>query len=135
MTAQINFLAMLVSSIVVFVLGAVWYSPLLFQKPWLRLLNINSKTVHPKRMIILMILNFIMIMVMAFFMNVFIVEMNALTLSKGWLIGFWIGFGFIATTMMTNYMYEQRPLKLYLIDMMYHLISLALLGLIISAWP
>jgi Protein of unknown function (DUF1761) len=35
--APVNYLAVLVAGIVVFVLGWLWYSPLLFFKPWMRL--------------------------------------------------------------------------------------------------
>jgi len=35
----INYLAVLVAGIVIFVLGGLWYSPVLFVKPWLALQN------------------------------------------------------------------------------------------------
>src|SRR6266567_4378172 len=34
---HVNYLAVLVAAIAVFVLGWLWYSPLLFFKPWMRL--------------------------------------------------------------------------------------------------
>src|SRR5258708_35397748 len=34
---HVNYLAVLVSAVAVFVLGWLWYSPLLFFKPWMRL--------------------------------------------------------------------------------------------------
>src|SRR5205807_4092938 len=33
----VNYLAVLVSAVAIFVLGWLWYSPLLFFKPWMRL--------------------------------------------------------------------------------------------------
>jgi len=33
---HVNYIAVLVATIVVFVLGWLWYSPLLFYKPWMR---------------------------------------------------------------------------------------------------
>ena len=33
----VNYLAVLVAAVVIFVLGWLWYSPLLFFKPWMRL--------------------------------------------------------------------------------------------------
>src|SRR5207245_4547896 len=35
--AHVNYLAVLVAAVTVFVLGWLWYSPLLFFKPWMRL--------------------------------------------------------------------------------------------------
>src|SRR2546426_8368525 len=34
---HVNYLAVLVAAVAVFVLGWLWYSPLLFFKPWMRL--------------------------------------------------------------------------------------------------
>ncbi len=34
---HVNYLAILVAAVGVFVLGWLWYSPLLFFKPWMRL--------------------------------------------------------------------------------------------------
>src|SRR6059036_3524248 len=38
---HVNYLAVLVSAVAVFVLGWLWYSPLLFFKPWMRLRGLD----------------------------------------------------------------------------------------------
>jgi hypothetical protein len=38
---HVNYLAVLVAAVVVFVLGWLWYSPLLFYKPWMRLRGLD----------------------------------------------------------------------------------------------
>ena len=38
---HVNYLPVLVSAVVVFVLGWLWYSPLLFFKPWMRLRGLD----------------------------------------------------------------------------------------------
>src|SRR6266853_498592 len=45
-TANINILAVIVAAVLTFVLGAVWYSPVLFAKQWMALLAsyTNSST-------------------------------------------------------------------------------------------
>ena len=35
---HVNYLAVLVSGVVIFLLGGVWYSKLLFAKPWVALM-------------------------------------------------------------------------------------------------
>ncbi|PYO76509.1 MAG: hypothetical protein DMD63_14300 [Gemmatimonadetes bacterium] len=42
---HVNYLAVLVATVVVFVLGWLWYSPLLFFKPWMRA-RASAKTRH-----------------------------------------------------------------------------------------
>ena len=38
---HVNYLAVLVAAVVVFILGWLWYSPLLFYKPWMRLRGLD----------------------------------------------------------------------------------------------
>ncbi len=38
---HVNYLAVLVAALAVFVLGWLWYSPLLFFKPWMRLRDMD----------------------------------------------------------------------------------------------
>src|SRR5438128_10985472 len=38
---HLNYLAVLVAAVAVFVLGWLWYSPLLFYKPWMRLRGLD----------------------------------------------------------------------------------------------
>src|ERR1700704_5724322 len=38
---HVNYLAVLVAAVAVFVLGWLWYSPLLFYKPWMRLRGLD----------------------------------------------------------------------------------------------
>ena len=40
---HVNYLAVLVSAVVAFVLGWLWYSPLLFFKPWMRLRGLDPE--------------------------------------------------------------------------------------------
>src|SRR5436190_20781506 len=40
---RVNYLAVLVAAVAVFVLGWLWYSPLLFFKPWMRLRGMDPE--------------------------------------------------------------------------------------------
>ena len=44
--AVINYLAVLVSAIVGFGIGALWYSPLLFGKVWMQLMNLSKESLE-----------------------------------------------------------------------------------------
>ena len=43
MALEVNYLAVLVAAIVNMVVGALWYSPLLFGKAWMKLTGFNKK--------------------------------------------------------------------------------------------
>src|SRR6266702_1564398 len=44
---HVNYLAVLVAAVAVFVLGWLWYSPLLFFKPWMRLRGMDPVATMP----------------------------------------------------------------------------------------
>jgi len=44
----INYLAVLVATVVNFVLGGLWYSPLLFGKKWMALMNVTEEEIKKK---------------------------------------------------------------------------------------
>ena len=46
--ASINWLAVIVSALIYFVLGAVWYSPVLFAKPWQAAIGWNEGREDPQ---------------------------------------------------------------------------------------
>src|ERR1044072_6244818 len=41
--ANVNYLAVFVAAVAVFILGWLWYSPLLFFKPWMRLRGLDPE--------------------------------------------------------------------------------------------
>jgi hypothetical protein len=41
-SVDLNWLAIIVATVVVFIGGALWYSPLLFVKPWMRLTGVTD---------------------------------------------------------------------------------------------
>jgi hypothetical protein len=48
--------------------------------------------------------------------------------------GFFSWFGFIAPITLTNVIYERRPWKLWLLDNGFWLVSLLVMGTILSVW-
>jgi hypothetical protein len=52
----------------------------------------------------------------------------------GALAGFMAGFGWVFTYMGISYLFESRTLAHFLINAMYSIVSLTIMGLIIGAW-
>ena len=52
----LNWLAIVVAAFVVYVLGAIWFSPVLFQKPWARLAGMDQQPPDPGAMALGMVL-------------------------------------------------------------------------------
>jgi hypothetical protein len=128
----LNIVSVIVATIVYFMLGAVWYSPLLFSKSWasMQQIDMNDKSRLPLMMSLTFVLNF----VIAIAMSILIAVTHIETLAGGAKLGFLVGSGFIAATLGMNYLYANRPFKLFLIDSGYHLVGTILIGSLLAVW-
>jgi hypothetical protein len=135
---HINYLAILVSTIIMFGLGALWYSPVMFAKPWLSSLGKTEEQLQEdarqRSMSLTFGLSFIAYFAMAFVMSHIIDYAAAKTLSDGLRTGFWLWLGLVATTSLVLSLFESRSMRLYLIDMGYHLIGMLIMGGILAVW-
>jgi hypothetical protein len=135
---NINYLAILVSAFIMFGLGALWYSPLLFARPWLASLGKTEEQLREdaqkRSMPLTFGLSFFAYLVMAFVMSHVIDYAAAKTISDGLRTGFWLWLGLVATTTLVLSLFESRSMRLYIIDMGYHLIGMLIMGGILAVW-
>jgi len=127
---SINFLAVLAAAVSSFVLGGLWYSPLLFLNPWNRAMGRSDKdNGHPARVFLL---SFVFALVAAL---VFAMLLGpSPVLSEAWKAGLLVGVGFVAMSFGINYQFANRPIVAWLIDGGYHTTQFMLYGLILGAW-
>jgi hypothetical protein len=132
---HLNLVAILVSAVILWVLGAVWYSPALFAKPWMAALGITPDPSKKKGLLLGMISSFVGDFILAFVLNHFTLWAHATTFGWGALIGFitWVGF-FVAPSFPQG-IYENRPFKLFFINNGYWLIGLIIVGGLLAIWP
>jgi len=128
--SQVNWLAILVSLVLSFALGAFWHS-VLFKKGWSEDSNskYNSEN-HGNPAVIFglsALLHFIAIVGLALFIGS---ESTALT---GLLKGFIISTVWISTSIGVTYLFVGRTLRLFLIDAGFYVVFLSLAGLILGA--
>ena len=132
---SINYIAVVVAIVVNMALGAVWYSPLLFAKPWMAANDLTEESISESgsatRGYVVAVIASIVI---AFAIALFAQAAGVDTAIEGLLLGLAAGLGFVATTFAANYIFESKPLKLYLINAGYPVVSLTLIGLLIGAW-
>ena len=132
---SINYIAVVVAIVVNMALGAAWYSPLLFAKPWMAANDLTEESISEagsatKGYIVAVIAS----IVIAFAIALFAKASGVDTAVEGLLLGLAAGLGFVATTFAANYIFESRPLNLYLINAGYPVVSFTLIGLLIGAW-
>ncbi len=135
---SINYLAVLVAAIANMALGALWYSKLLFAKPWMAAIGKSEEEIKElagKGMARTYTLAFVSALVMSFVLAHFVDYTMATTIAGGLQAGFWPWLGFVATTNLSTILFEWRPSKLYYINMGYYLVALGVMGIILAVWP
>jgi hypothetical protein len=132
---QVNLIAVLVCSFITFILGALWYSPLMFAKKWVALLGKTSEEVKQGADLMMYLMAFVLGF-MTCFALAFVVNLSKVsTFYDGALVGAmcWIGFAG-ATSYSSQVIFVQRPATLWSIDSGYNLVSFLISGAILAVW-
>ena len=132
----INYLAVLAATISSIIIGFLWYGPL-FGKTWMRLMNFNKKKIKESKNKGMTKSYFFMSLsslVTSYVLAHFVDYVGATTISAGLQLSFWLWVGFFATTMLSSILWEERPVKLYLINVLHYLVSFAVMTTILVLW-
>lgn len=128
---EVNYIAVGLAALSAFLLGGLWYSPALFANQWMRLTGQSEETLKGGSMPIIFggafLLNLIAAWVLAMFLG-------PMPLKYATLAGFSVGFCWVATSLGVNYLFERRPLGLWLINAGYFVLQFTLMGAIIGAF-
>ncbi len=130
----INHLALLVSALIQWFLGALWYSPVLFAKPWMAMVHPPSGAEKKKTLAAGMIASFIGSLILSFVLWHVVAWAGADTWLSGALVGFVAWAGFIASPLFAQGIYESRPFKLFAINTGYWLVGLLISGGLLAVW-
>ena len=135
-SVDLNYLAIIGSAVVAYVVGALWYSPFRFGKQWTKMMKFNSKDVPNIKQKAMQgyIGTFIATLVMAYVLAHFVDYLQATTFLSGMATGFWIWLGFLATTMIGGVFWDNKPFALYLLNVAHYLVALMLMGGILAVW-
>ena len=129
---NLNWLAIIVSAVSAFVLGSLWYSPVMFAKRWMKETGITEESTKNTNMGKVFGLAFILSIIASFFLAMFIG--SGAGGAFGALAGFMAGIGWVFTFMGISYLFEARTLAHFLINSLYSVTSLTLMGFIIGVW-
>ena len=134
-----NFGAIVVSAIVAFMLGGLWYSPILFAKPWTLAhgYDLNDKAkmdemkkgAGPKYAAA-----FFASLIAALVLARLFVGLGVVDVARGVKIAVVIWFGFVATVQLTGTLFGGKKIQLFFIDTGYQLVSFIIMGAILAAW-
>jgi hypothetical protein len=111
-----NILAVVVAAAVSFGIGSLWYSPLLFGNQWAELAGLKMDNIDKNQMIKGMMGSVVGALITSFILNhiLMVLEVSSVAFAIKVSLGIWLGF--IATTTINVVLYEQKPVKLFLIN-------------------
>ncbi|OZM57335.1 hypothetical protein CIB95_07690 [Lottiidibacillus patelloidae] len=129
---EISILAIILAVISNGVIGALWYSPLLFGNRWISAMGKKKEDFDKSGANIGYMLTMIAAIITALTLTFFINMMEVVTIGGGALIGFLAGLGIAAMRELSPTFFEGRNITLYLISISYHIFSLTVMGMIIA---
>jgi hypothetical protein len=133
---DINYLAVLVATIVAFGLGAVWYTAL-FGKSWQKEVGLNEKQLNDTNYLRTyggsFVCMFLMMVLLASLLKGLGISGNS-ELMEAAKTGFLVGLFFVSASAAINYIYEFKSMKLFLINTSYQTIFLTIGSIIIALW-
>jgi len=135
----VNLWSVLAAAVATMILGFLWYSPLLFAKPWTLAMgydpNDKAKMEEMRKGAgKLYGITFIASLISAYVLGKVIEITTVNSIFYGMKIGFAVWLGFVTTVQLTSTLFKKRPIKLYLIDTGYQLVCYLVMGAILARW-
>lgn len=130
--AQINYLAVVAAAVSAFLLGGLWYSPVLFGKRWMDLTGITAERAAQASQAKVFGVAFLWSLLGAFVFAMFLGPAPAFGFATA--AGLSAGLFWVAGSFAINYQFEQKPTTLLLINGGYHTLQYTLFGAILGLW-
>jgi hypothetical protein len=126
----VNYWAILVAGAAYFILGALWYSPVIFGKAWTQAVGKSQKGSSALKMI----WAFVGSLVIAYGLARILSWTGSYSLTDAVVVSLLAAICFLVTVIGISDSMEVRPMKLYLINIFYNIIGFCIMGIIIGVW-
>lgn len=136
--AQLNWLAVLVGGLIYFVLGAGWYSPALFGRPWQRSIGWDQSQAPPQQSPITYVLPLVAFLVMAVAVGLIAAATETDELGEGIVLGLVLGIGLSLAHTFVDASFspeKPQPWTWFAINGTYHALGLIIVSVIVAVWP
>jgi hypothetical protein len=138
MMVDVNYVTVLIATIAAMAVGFLWYSPVLFAKPWMKEMGLTDKSMKEsqKKMGGMYALSMVFAFVTAYVlyhvaaMGAYFYQMTGVMPAlQG---AFWSWLGFIMPVQATDVLFGGKSWKLFFINTGYQLASVMVMGLVIG---
>lgn len=130
---QINHIAVFVCAVMSLVIGAVWWSPLLFAKSWQEENGLSDEQLAKANPVKNFALSFVLAWIMSYNLAFFLGTPDT-TWQWGLAAGLLTGVGWVAAMFIVIALFEMRSVKYIAINVGYIIVYFALIGLILGIW-
>ena len=135
----INWLAVLVCTLLCMVTGSIWYNPKTFFPMWWKVVGNGTddpgmKTNMTMTWILTVLSSIVQAIFMAFIVSIWGSKTGGATALSGLTIGLVLWVGLIAPMYLVNKLFAGHGLKIWAIETGNHLVNLLLFGAILGAW-
>jgi len=134
---KINYAAVAASALLYWLLGGLWYSPLLFGGKFIEIMRWSPEQVarlQAEGAGAQLALAFVGSLVAAYVLAHFVRYTNAETAASGAKTGLWLWLGLVVTTNLNTVFFEFRPVGLFLINVGYHFVAFLAMGALLAVW-
>jgi hypothetical protein len=130
---EINWVAVVVAAVACFLLGGLWYSPVLFGKAWQRETGLTDERLKQGNLALIFGGSFVLALLAAWnFANFLGPRPNLLF---GTAVGFSAGLLWVASSFGINYLFERKTFKLFAINGGYHTLQFTIIGAVLGSVP
>jgi hypothetical protein len=129
---RINFLALTVITVIAFVASSIWYSPILFGRPFLEL---SGATTTPPPNALKALFELLRTFVLAYVIARLMLRLNVTTWKDALAVGLWLWIGFPVILLTGSILWQNVPWQLAAIHAGDWLIKLLLIPVGITIWP
>jgi hypothetical protein len=142
---SMNWLAILVSALIPLIIGSIWYHPKVFGTAWMHTTGITEekiKKISPAKAYIVAVL---LSVVLSFYLYINVLiggpddmrhgQEIYMTFKHGAAHGTFLGIFVGLPILATNAIFEMKSAKYIFINVIYWIVSLALMGGVLNGWP
>ena len=135
--SPINWLAVLVGAAIYFVLGALWFSPVLFAKPWQRSIGWDPAATPPAMNPMFYVVPALSYLVISTAVAMLASATATDTFGEGVVLGLVIGVGLAAMHTLGDAVFDPnkpQPYTWFAITAAYHLLGILVVAVLVSVW-
>ena len=134
----LNYLAVLAAGVLIFMLGGLWYSPLLFAKPWMAQMGKTDADFKAASANMNMPVSYLMVflcgLITAWALAFVIYGLGATTAVAGAGIAAICWLGFAGATSFGTSLFSLEKSGLWMINTSYNLVAFVLAGILLALW-